>query len=168
MNNNIIKTPDKIGSAGNEQAYKSRNGFLSQSPKRAALKSYWRVKKPKKKQSPGKDYMNSTFSSVNVDHVPDRDQFRITAGNMLNLNTIYNNPLKNDKARNIIMSEERETIYSKHFRKLEELWYNNMLENENNQELEDNDNNTKEYLVNIPQNNCNQNKGGLNYITLSI
>ena len=40
VNYNLIKTPEKQNKDIIEQTFKSRNGFLSQSPKRAFLKSY--------------------------------------------------------------------------------------------------------------------------------
>ena len=86
-----------------DRAYRSRNDFvMSQSPKRTALKSYCRIRKPNKKQN---DHFNSTFSTFSAERNKEGHYMRVTVKeDDLNFKTIPNNPLRNDKARGILVS----------------------------------------------------------------
>lgn len=85
-----------------EKAYRSRNAFLcATKPYRTTGKAFGSHRRRQKRQTPDN---NSTFSTVSVDREKERQTLRVTLGNDLHMRTITNNPLMNDRARNLMVS----------------------------------------------------------------
>jgi hypothetical protein len=80
--------------------YKTRNYFVSQSPKRTQLKSYEKTRVKKQKAE-----LNSTISSINNEKKEEIETLRKITEPILNLDFDQTIPLKNKKARKLVFEQ---------------------------------------------------------------
>jgi hypothetical protein len=102
-----IQGPSEVDSNENPNYdnFRSRNCFaISQSPKRAGLKSYCRVKLHKSRL---RTIGDPTSTSYNTLTTVKKDDEQVTMSNdyQININSIRKIPLQNDKARTIMFSQ---------------------------------------------------------------
>jgi hypothetical protein len=111
-----LKTPNGVSSPFlQNDPTRGRNCFvMSQSPKRATLKSYQRVVKPVKPKEKDK---NSTFSTVEKDD--EDEQYNVPAPKY-RFGKMGTNPLRNDIARDILHAKEKEEMYKDYLNQLKE------------------------------------------------
>lgn len=111
-----LKTPNGVSSPFLlTDPTKGRNCFvMSQSPKRATLKSYQRVIKPTQLKEKDK---TSTFSTVEKD---EEEQYTAPT-RKLKFGKMGYNPLRNDIARDILYAKEKEEMYRDYLNQLKEI-----------------------------------------------